>query len=161
MKNTVNTDVFQKYLTEEKNNMIRFHASYNLSDAITFKNRVEYHFNNNNNETTHSYLIYQDFLYNPKEKPYNIAFRYELFNAEKGSVYAYENDVLYAFAVGGLSGKGIRTYFVGKVKLYDTIQISGKIGLTFYDDKTAIGSGLEAIESNWRGDGKVQIIWSI
>ena len=161
MKNTVNTDVFQKYLTEEKNNMIRFHASYNLSDAITLKNRVEYHFNNNNNETTHSYLIYQDFLYNPKEKPYNIAFRYELFNAEKGSVYAYENDVLYAFAVGGLSGKGIRTYFVGKVKLYDTIQISGKIGLTFYDDKTAIGSGLEAIESNWRGDGKVQIIWSI
>ena len=161
MKNCANTDVFQKHLIGEKNNMLRLHASYNLSDAITLKNRVEYHFNNSNNETNHSYLIYQDILYNPKEKPYNIAFRYELFNAEKGSVYAYENDVLYAFAVGGLSGKGIRTYLVGKVKLYDTIQISGKIGLTFYDDKTTIGSGLETIEGIWKGDGKIQIIWSI
>ena len=161
MKNCANTDVFQKYLIGEKNHMLRLHASCNLSEAITLKNRVEYHFNNSNNETNHSYLIYQDILYNPKEKPYNIAFRYELFNAEKGSVYAYENDVLYAFAVGGLSGKGIRTYLVGKVKLYDTIQISGKIGLTFYDNKTAIGSGLETIEGNWRGDGKIQIIWSI
>ena len=161
MKNCANTDVFQKYLIGEKNNMLRLHTSYNLSDAITLKNRVEYHFNNSNNETNHSYLIYQDILYNPKEKPYNIAFRYELFNAEKGNVYAYENDVLYAFAVGGLSGKGIRTYLVGKVKLYDTIQISGKIGLTFYDNKTAIGSGLETIEGTWKGDGKIQIIWSI
>ena len=161
MKNCANTDVFQKYLIGEKNNMLRLHASYNLSDAITLKNRVEYHFNNSNNETNHSYLIYQDILYNPKEKPYNIAFRYELFNAEKGSVYAYENDVLYAFAVGGLSGKGIRTYLVGKVKLYDTIQISGKIGLTFYDNKTTIGSGLETIEGIWKSDGKIQIIWSI
>ena len=161
MKNCTNTDVFQKYLIGEKNNMLRLHASCNLSDAITLKNRVEYHFNNSGNETNHSYLIYQDILYNPKEKPYNIAFRYELFNAESGSVYAYENDVLYAFAVGGLSGKGIRTYLVGKVKLYEAIQISGKIGFTFYDNKTAIGSGLETIEGTWRGDGKIQIIWSI
>ena len=160
MKNCTNTDVFQKYLIGEKNNMLRLHASYNLSDAITLKNRVEYHFNSIGDEANHSYLIYQDILYNPKEKPYNIAFRYELFNAEEGSVYAYENDVLYAFAIGGLSGKGIRTYLVGKIKAYDKIQISGKIGFTFYDNKTVIGSGLESIDGYWRGDAKLQIVWS-
>ena len=159
MKNC-NDNVFQKYLIEEKSNMLRFHASYSLSDAITLKNRVEYHFNKSNNKKNNSYLIYQDIIYNPKEKPYNIAFRYELFNAEKGSVYAYENDVLYAFAVGGLSGKGIRTYLVGKIKLYN-IQISGKIGFTFYDNKDVIGSGLETIDNNWCGDGKIQLIWTI
>ena len=141
--------------------MLRFHATYNLSEAIALKNRIEYHFNHNDDGTNNSYLIYQDIIYNPMDKPYNIAFRYELFNAEKGSVYAYENDVLYAFAVGGLSGKGIRTYLVGKIKTYDNIQISGKIGLTFYDNKNVIGSGLESIDSNWNGDGKLQIIWSI
>ncbi len=161
MKNSKNSNVFQKYLTEEKSNMLRFHATYSLSEAIVLKNRIEYHFNYNDNETNNSYLIYQDIIYNPIEKPYNIAFRYELFNTEKGSVYAYENDVLYAFAVGGLSGKGIRTYLVGKIKAYDNVQISGKIGLTFYDNKNVIGSGLETIESNWNGDGKLQIIWSI
>ena len=160
MKNSSNANTFQKYLIKEKSNMLRFHASYNLSDDITLKNRVEYHFNSSDDETNNSYLIYQDIIYNPKEKSYNIAFRYELFNAEKGSVYAYENDVLYAFAVGGLSGKGIRTYLVGKVNAFNHIQISGKVGFTFYDNKTVIGSGLEAIENHWRGDGKIQIVWS-
>ena len=40
MKNSSNANTFQKYLIEEKNNMLRFHASYNLSDDITLKNRV-------------------------------------------------------------------------------------------------------------------------
>ncbi len=161
MKNSGTTNTFQKSLIEEKNNMLRFHASYNLHDDITLKNRVEYHFNSGDDETNNSYLIYQDIIYNPNEKPYNIAFRYELFNAEKGSVYAYENDVSYSFGVNALTGKGIRTYLVGKVQPYDKIQISGKIGFTFYDDKDVIGSGLETIEGNWRGDGKIQIVWSI
>lgn len=161
MKNCKNSNVFQKYLTEEKSNMLRFHITYNLSETIALKNRIEYHLNHNDDGTNNSYLIYQDIIYNPMDKPYNIAFRYELFNAEKGRVYAYENDVLYSFAVGGLSGKGIRTYLVGKIKAYDNIQISGKIGLTFYDNKNIIGSGLETIDSNWNGDGKLQIIWSI
>lgn len=161
LNNSSNTDTFQKYLAEERDNMIRFHASYCLSDEITLKNRVEYHFNNDETGTNKSYLIYQDLIYNPKESFYDIAFRYEIFNAEKGSVYAYENDVLHAFGVAGLSGKGIRTYLVGKIKPHDKIQISGKIGFTFYDNKDVIGSGLETIENNWRGDGKLQLIWLI
>lgn len=160
MKNTNSTDVHQKYLITEKNNMLRLHASYQINDDICLKNRIEYHFNYQEDEKYNSYLIYQDFLYNPPNKTYNIAFRYELFNAEKGNVYAYENDVLYAFAVGGLSGKGIRTYLVGKIKFMKQIQFSGKIGITFYENKNVIGSGLESIENNWRGDGKLQLVWS-
>lgn len=161
MKNTSRDDVFQKYLIEEKHNMIRFHAAYQITERLTLKNRIEYHFNNNEDGGYNSYLLYQDILYNPIDKQYSLAFRYELFNAEKGNVYAYENDILYSFAVGGLSGKGIRTYLVGKIKLLNHIQISGKIGFTFYDNKTEIGSGLEAINNNWRSDCKLQLIWSI
>ena len=161
MKNTKRNDIFQKYLIEEKYNMIRFHAAYQITENLTLKNRIEYHFNNDEDGDNNSYLIYQDILYNPDNKKYSIAFRYELFNSEKGSVYAYENDVLYAFAVGGLSGKGIRTYLVGKIKLLNQIQISGKIGFTIFDNKTEIGSGLETIYNNWRSDCKLQLIWSI
>ncbi|MBO5854527.1 MAG: helix-hairpin-helix domain-containing protein [Bacteroidales bacterium] len=160
MKNTSCTDIYQKYLITEKNNMIRLHASYQINDDICLKNRIEYHFNYQEDEKYNSYLIYQDIIFDPPEKTYNIAFRYELFNAEKGSVYAYENDVLYAFAVGGLSGKGIRTYLVGKIKFTKQLQFSGKIGLTFFENKNVIGSGLETIENNWRRDGKLQLVWS-
>lgn len=160
MKNISGSDIYQRHLVSEKSNMIRFHAAYQIKENICLKNRVEYHFNYQGVEKHNSYLIYQDVLYNSPNKPYNIAFRYEIFNAEKGSVYAYENDVLYAFSVGGLSGKGIRTYIVGKMKLTNNIQFSGKIGITFYDDKTIIGSGMESIVGNKRTDGKLQIVWS-
>ena len=140
--------------------MFRVHASYQITEEISLKNRAEYHFNRYEDGEYNSYLIYQDVLFAPPEKTYNIAFRYELFNAEKGSVYAYENDVLYAFAVGGLSGKGVRTYLVGKLELLNQIQFSGKIGFTFYDDRDEIGSGLERIESSCKSDGKLQIVWS-
>ena len=160
MKNTSDIELFQRHLTIEKSNMFRVHASYQITEEISLKNRAEYHFNRYEDGEYNSYLIYQDVLFAPPEKTYNIAFRYELFNAEKGSVYAYENDVLYAFAVGGLSGKGVRTYLVGKLELLNQIQFSGKIGFTFYDDRDEIGSGLERIESSCKSDGKLQIVWS-
>lgn len=161
MKNTSNSEIFQRYLINEENNMVRFHVSYDLFDILTLKNRIEYHFNNYEDGKYNSYLIYQDIIYNPPNNIYNFSFRYELFNAEKGNVYAYENDVLYTFAVGGLSGKGIRTYLVGKIKPIDKLQISGKIGFTFYDDKNEIGTGLEIIKGNCRSDAKLQFIWNI
>ena len=144
----------------ERSNMLRLHASYKLTDKFTLKNRIEYHFQQTEDNTYNSYLIYQDIFYNPIDRPYSCAFRYEVFNAEKGSVYAYENDVLYAFAVTGLSGKGIRTYLVGKVKFFEQIQISAKAGFTFYDDKNVISSGLEEINNSWKGDAKLQIVWN-
>lgn len=160
MKNTTNTNIYHRYLIHERSNMLRFHATYKLTDKFTLKNRIEYHFQHTENDTYNSYLIYQDILYNPVDSPFSCAFRYEIFNTEKGSVYAYENDVLYAFAVTGLSGKGIRTYLVGKVKLFEQIQISAKVGFTFYDDKDVISSGLEEINNSWKGDAKLQIVWN-
>lgn len=160
MQNTKNNNIYQRYLIEEESNMFRFHISYELKDKITLKNRIEYHFNKNEKGQYNSYLFYQDIIYNPIDKRYSLAFRYELFNAEEGSVYAYENDVLYAFSVGGLSGKGIRTYLVGKIKLMKQIQLSYKFGFTIYDGKEDIGSGLENIEGNIKGECKLQVVWS-
>ena len=159
MKNTKRTDLYQKYLADETSNMIRFHTTYSLSEKMTLKNRAEYHFNEHEDGMHHSYLLYQDVIYNLSDT-YSIAFRYEMFDAEKGNIYAYENDILYSFAVNSLSDKGTRIYLVGKIKLWKQIQLSCKIGFTFYDNKGEIGTGLETIESRWKGDGKIQVIWT-
>ena len=160
MKNTSHADLYQKHLILERNNMIRFHITYQIGKSIIFKNRVEYHLNYQEDEEYNSFMIYHDIIYNSPNNNYNFAFRYELFNAEKGSIYSYENDVLYAFSAGGLSGEGIRTYLVGKIKLKERLHLSAKIGMTFYNDRNQIGSGLETIENDKRADGKLQIIWS-
>lgn len=161
MKNTSNDNIYQKYLFEEKTNLVRFHISHQISESLTLKNRAEYHFNHYEDGNFNSYLIYQDILYHPQNKPYSIDFRYELFNAEKGSVYAYENDIPYSFAIGSLSGKGIRTYINTKIKIINSLQFSAKIAFTIYDNKNEISSGLEQISSNIKCDAKAQLIWSL
>ena len=107
------------------------------------------------------YLIYQDVLYNPDNQPFSLAFRYALFDSPTGAVYAYENDVLNAFAIGSFYHKGMRIYLLGKVKLRWGLAINAKIGCTIYSDVNEIGSGLERIEGNVKTDGKLQLIWKI
>lgn len=159
--NTKDIEIYQKHLISKCENLLRFHISHDVFDNITLKNRIEFHFNKEENDVvTNSYLIYQDIIYNSIDKKFGCAFRFELFNSENGNVYAHESDIPYSFSVGSLSGKGIRTYFVGKVRFGKHIQISSKIGLTYYDNKKEIGSGLECISSNWKCDGKLQLIWS-
>lgn len=161
MKNTGKTDIYQRYLINDISNVLRFHSAFDINDCITFKSRAEYNSYNDEDGKSDAYLIYQDIIYNNTHKKYSIAFRYELFNAEKGSVYAHENDVLYAFSVGGLSNKGKRVYIVVKIKPIDKLQISSKIACTFYDNIHEIGSGLEKIEANHKAEAKLQLILTL
>ena len=161
MKNTGKTDIYQRYLINDISNVLRFHYAFDINDCITFKSRAEYNSYNDEDGKSDAYLIYQDIIYNNTHKKYSIAFRYELFNAEKGSVYAHENDVLYAFSVGGLSNKGKRVYIVVKIKPIDKLQISSKIACTFYDNIHEIGSGLEKIEANHKAEAKLQLILTL
>ncbi|MBE6336355.1 MAG: hypothetical protein E7066_06760 [Lentimicrobiaceae bacterium] len=161
MKNTGKTDIYQRYLINDISNVLRFHSAFDINDCITIKSRAEYNSYNDEDGKSDAYLIYQDIIYNNAHKKYSIAFRYELFNAEKGSVYAHENDVLYAFSVGGLSNKGKRVYIVVKIKPIDKLQISSKIACTFYDNIHEIGSGLEKIEANHKAEAKLQLILTL
>ena len=152
-KNGPSENTYMRSLIHERSTMLRFYITYPVGNDFIFKNRVEYHID--------SYLIYQDVLYNPENKPFSIAFRYALFDSPNGFVYAYENDILNAFSIGGLNHKGIRIYLLVKAKLFDKLAINAKIGSTFYSDINEIGSGLEKIEGNVKTDAKLQLIWKM
>ncbi|MBQ6082937.1 MAG: hypothetical protein IJK92_01110 [Bacteroidales bacterium] len=153
-KNGSAENTYMRHLVHERKTMIRFHVTYPVGNGLLLKNRVEYHTNN-------SYLVYQDILYNPDNHPFSIAFRYALFDSPQGAVYAYENDILNAFSIGGLYHKGMRIYLLGKVKLRYGIAVNAKIGCTIYSDVNEIGSGLERIEGNVKTDGKLQLVWKL
>lgn len=161
-KNGSSENTYMRKLIHERKSMLRFHIAYPAGEAFLLKNRVEFHSNKTESQSiTHSYLIYQDVIYNPPEKPFNIAFRYALFDSPDGSVYAYENDVLYSFSIGSLNHKGMRMYLVGKVKIAKVVSLNAKIGFTIYTDIDEIGSGLELINSNVKADGKLQMTISL
>ena len=161
-KNGPIDNTYMRSLIHDRKTMLRFHISYPVGNDFIFKNRVEYHVNDVEQKgKTVSYLIYQDILYNPENKPFSLAFRYALFDSPSGFVYAYENDILNAFSIGGLNHKGTRIYLLGKVKVRKKLAINAKIGCTIYSDVNETGSGLEKIEGNVKTDGKLQFVWKL
>jgi len=158
-KNGSAEETYMRKLVHERKTMIRFHITYPVGESFIFKNRAEYHFNKTDYQSnTASYLIYQDILYNPNEKPLSIAFRYALFDSPDGSVYSYENDVLYSFSINSMNHKGMRLYLLAKMRFAKAFSLNAKIGCTFYSDISEIGSDLEKIDGNVKADGKIQII---
>lgn len=158
-KNGSGENTYMRQLIHERKMSMRFHITHPVSNGVILKNRVEFSKNRDAQKIGTSYLIYQDILYNPENRPYSIAFRYALFDSPNGAVYAYENDILNAFSIGGLYHKGLRIYLLGKVKLRYGISVNAKIGCTIYNDVNEIGSGLEKIDGNVKTDGKIQIVW--
>ena len=160
-KNGSSEYTYMRSLIHDRKMSLRFHVTYPVGPDFTLKNRVEYIVSKDVPKNGTCYLIYQDILYNPENHPYSLAFRYALFDSPIGAVYAYENDVLNAFAIGSFYHKGMRIYLLGKMKLRWGLAINAKIGCTIYSDVNEIGSGLEKIEGNVKTEGKLQLIWKL
>lgn len=74
-------------------------------------------------------------------------------------VFAYERGVRYAFGVPALSGRGDRSYLLLRFALTDAATLEAKYGVTRYDDRTAVGSGLAEVNGNRVRDIDVQLHW--
>jgi hypothetical protein len=109
------------------------------------------------------FLVYQDVLIRPENKAYNLTFRYAIFDTDDydSRIYAYENDVLYAFSIPGYFYKGNRFYVLLKWEILDNLDFWFRFAQTFYSNQTTISSGLEQIDGNVKSEVKVQLRWKI
>jgi hypothetical protein len=138
----------------------RFHISFRAMNAVTLKNRIEFSgYRQFDEDTRIGFMMYQDILYRPADKPYNLTLRYAVFNTESYDerIYAYENDVLYAFSIPAYFYKGSRFYVLMKYDLGKNLDLWLRFAQTFYSDRQTIGSGLTEIEDNTRSEVKVQL----
>ncbi len=72
-------------------------------------------------------------------------------------LYAYENDVYYAFSIGSYYYKGVRGYFVARYK-YKWLSIWLRLSQTYYIDRQTISSGLTQIDRPHKTEVKVQVM---
>lgn len=138
----------------------RYNISYKLSDAISFRNRVEYtEFKLTGQGVEKGFLIYQDINYKPLSSPWSINFRYALFEMESydARIYAYESDVLYAFSIPAYYNRGTRMYLTLRYKIRRGIDLWLRYAQWFYNDRDVIGSGLTEINGNTRSEVKAQL----
>ncbi len=158
-QNTSNPDNYHPLLTEKSYADFRYALSYAASPLLVFKTRIEYVHFAKASDHERGFLVYQDILYQFLKFPLNISFRYALFDTDgwNSRIYAYENDVLYAFTVPAYYDKGQRVYLLLHYKLGKFMNIWIKAGQTIFFSKKSISSGPEAIAGNHKTSITLQV----
>lgn len=149
MKNSIDDHVFSHYPIFYTKRSVQFQLNYNLFGFLNMSNKASYsHYFNDDGIDSRGYLICQDVAYKPDGKPYSLTFRYALFDSDdyNSRIYVYENDVLGAFSIPSLYGKGSRLYLLGKLKLFNALSIYARIGCSFLSEET-------------KTDVKAEVVW--
>ena len=145
---------------ETRRENFRLHLTYAASGEITLKNRFELLlYEQPGTDQQQGFMIYQDLLYRPAGKPYNITLRYALFDTDSYDerIYAYENDLLYAFSIPAYYYKGSRFFVLLKYDISKRIDFWLRFAQTFYSNKNVISSGLTEIDGSRHSEIKAQV----
>ena len=148
MKNTADDAVFSHYPIFYTKRTVRFQVSYDITDALSFSDKVSYsHYLNDDGADSRGYLVCHDIAYRPAGRPYSLTFRYALFDSDDyySRVSIYENDVLGAFSIPSLSGAGCRVYLLGKLKVFGNVSLYSRIGCSVISEDTKIDFKAEII----------------
>lgn len=153
-------DVAVDYLVKKSQDNFRLHVSYKVSKSVTLRNRIEYAFVNREEASPEQgYLIYQDVIYNPFSSPFSFSARYALFDSDSfdSRLYAFENDILYSYAIPSFSDTGLRSYLNIKYSVNRHIDVWARYERTDFINKEVISSGLEEIDGNIKSKIKLQV----
>ncbi|MFP4471665.1 MAG: helix-hairpin-helix domain-containing protein [Bacteroidales bacterium] len=138
----------------------RLNAAMAVSPSMVLKNRVEINsYRQGGGEASTGFLIYQDVLFRPENSPWDLSLRYALFDTETydARIYAYENDVLYAFSIPAYYYQGSRFYVLLKYEATAFLDAWIRFAQTFYSNQKTIGSGLSEIHAKTKSEIKIQI----
>jgi len=138
----------------------RFHIEYVVSHSVTMKNRVEFLLNKGS-EGYHGtgYLILHDINWNTLKGKMKVYFRYAIFDTDSYDerMYAYENDVLYAFSVPAYYYKGSKGVIMARYQLGSSINLWLRLSHAWFANQKTLGSGLDLIQGNQRTEIKAQL----
>lgn len=142
----------------------RTQINHKINPVFMFRQRFEllwYDLPNINAEK--GFLAFFDIFYKPTQSKLNANFRLQFFQSDSynSRLYAYENDVLYYYAVPVFYDKGMRYYINTRYKLNPFLSIWIKWGQTIYNDKNVIGSGLDEIKGNSKSEIRILISASL
>jgi len=138
----------------------RIHMSYTVLPGITMKDRFEaMRYKRGNNGFNYGYLLYHDIIIRPIEKPFDITLRYAIFDTDTYDerIYAYENDVLYAFSIPAYYYKGSRFYLLFKYEITDWMDFWIRFATTWYSNQKTVGNDLDEINGSTRSEIKAQV----
>jgi hypothetical protein len=142
----------------------RTQVGYKVNPAITLRNRIEIlWYDKSGINKSDGFLSYFDIHYKPVLKRFSGNLRLQYFETDdfNSRVYAYENDVLYYFAIPVFFDKGYRYYFNLNYDLGKRVSFWLKWSQSIFLNKTAIGSGLDEIKGNKKSELRIQAMFRL
>ena len=140
---------------------IRYNLSYKATDNIVLRSRLEWSgYKQEYSGTSRGFYLGQDVEFSLPKAPLRFYLRCAIFDTDdyNSRVYAYENDLLYAFSIPSFYDKGSRTYVMAKYSPSKHFDIWIKYGLTQYSDRETVSSGLYEIQGNHKSEVKAQLL---
>lgn len=147
-------------VVDESLSSYRLHFAYQITESIKIKSRIELsNYTLGESQAESGFLIYQDISFKQLSFPLSFSLRYAIFDTDSynSRIYAYENDVLYAFSIPAYNGRGTRFYAVTKYRIRRGIDVWLRYAQTYFTDRNTIGSGREEIQGNTRSEIKAQL----
>jgi len=138
---------------------LRYHISYNVSPNWGLRNRIEVSRYTKDTVLQNGILMYQDIIYRFNKIPLKVIGRLAIFDTDgyQARIYAYENDVLYAFSIPGYYYKGKRYYLLLKYSASRSLDFWFRISQWYYTNKNKLSSGLNEINGHTKTEVKFQV----
>ena len=139
---------------------IRLHLKQKITSSIELRSRVSWGYAKTGDRPRfYGYSAYQDLIYKALGVPLSFSMRYAIFNSESYDIrfYAYENDLLYSFAIPAYYNKGSRFYINLRYKGIPRTTLEFRYARTLWLDQDTFGSGFDLILDNKRSEIKMQI----
>jgi len=120
-----------KYDEPQLTDRVRFNFSHDMNQQFSLNSRMEFSYYRKQVRED-GFLICQDVIYKPSDKPFALNGRIAYFNTEgyNSRIYAYENDILFSFSIPALYGEGIRSYINLRYKMSDKFTLWLKLDTT-------------------------------
>ncbi len=158
-KNETNSNQETRFplLAERTRSTLRFHTTYSVSSNVRFQSRIEYAFYHQENENERGFMAFQDVRYRIKKIPLTLTSRLALIDVSDydARIYAYENDVLYAFSIPPYFGKSTRFYLLADYDFSRNFTLQVRFAQTAFSDREEISSGNQTIEGSKISEVKV------
>lgn len=148
------------YLIPYYRKSLRFSLSYSVNKHLRLKSCVDnMWYKTEDKIQENGFAAYQDIKYNFTKPGISLSLRYAVFNTDSYDtrLYAYEDNVLYAFSVPAYYYKGQRYYLMASYNLSENIDLWVRFSQTIYANKSSLSSGLEAIDGNKKSEIVAQL----
>lgn len=139
---------------------VRYNLSYRATDNVTLRSRLEWSsYKQEYSGISRGFYLGQDVEFSLPKAPLRFYLRYAIFDTDdyNSRVYAYENDLLYAFSIPSFYDKGSRTYIMVKYSPSKHLDLWLKYGITQYTGRVTVSSGLYEIQGNQKSEVKFQM----